>query len=463
MIIDMVDRLVKETMEGEEDMARKGRANQTHLIQSQLEVVEEEGLDLTKEEVAVGYEEMLEESGASEQVIDLNQIGVDEFNQEFKNIQSQKEIDEEDEKLKRKIRMQNMPTLSNKTNKQDNEFEFEKCYPVYRGGKIHKWMTTLTAEKINDLYKANTIYYDFEIQRGFRKNIKGEKKPLVTNRHIDDILKSMQSEKIAGGALTFCYFKEYDEELEYDEDSNTLIFRNKLAIVDGGHRVFSCIKMKRLYKKDATNPNPALFEYPVFFEFLSRQEAMALFSEYANAGKKIGKNKSEALNVFDSAHEMAKDIIKNSELHNKIETVNSSPKENNIMLFSALMAGIRMFKPLTQKDNAKIVEFLSEFWSDLIYLFRDQMGNMEYKQRQELRKQTFLLEPMFINGFFHIAKYLIDNPDNWNEKLKNLKEDPNFFSRDNRLWLSIMREGNKVIHTSKTQSFVVEQMINKVK
>ena len=463
MIIKMVDRLVKETMEGEEDMGRKSR---DRLTQTNTNQVKEEAINTmtqefnkTMSETSAGFESLDEiinedekwEEDRSDKIIEVDKID---------------KVVESDEELKQKMRernMENMPSLSNKVKMENDEIQFEKCYPVYRGGHIHKWMTTLTAEKINDLYKSSKIYYDFEIQRGFRKNIKGEKKPLLTNRHIDDILKSMQSEKIAGGALTLCYFKEYDEEIEYDDDENTIIFRNKLAIVDGSHRTFSCIKMAKLYKKDATNPNPALFEYPVFLEFLSRQEAMALFSEYANAGKKIGKNKTEALNVFDSAHEMAKAIIKNSELHNKIETVNSSPKENNIMLFSALMAGIRMFKPLTQKDNVKIVEFLSEFWSDLIYLFRDQMGNMEYKQRQELRKQTFILEPMFINGFFHVSKYLMDNPDNWNEKLRNLKEDPNFFSRENKLWLSIMREGNKVIHTSKTQSFVVEQMINKVK
>ena len=461
MIIDIVNKLVDENMKG--DLTDMGRKSRVTTQPSQLNIVKEENLDLAREEVAVGFEEMLQENGVSEQVIDLNQIGIDEFNQEFKDIQSQKEIDEEDEELKRKIRIQNMPTLSNKTNKQDNEIEFEKCYPVYRNGHIHKWMSTLTAEAINDLYKSNSIYYDFEIQRGFKKNIKGEKRPLITNRHVDDILKPMQSGKIAGGALTFCYFKEYDEELEYDEDTNTLIFRNKLAIVDGGHRVFSCIKMKRLHKKDKTNPNPALFEYPVFFEFLSRQEAMALFSEYANAGKKIGKNKAEALNVFDPTHEMAEEIIKKSELHNKIESVGSSPKENNIMLFSSLMAGIKIFKPLTQKDSIQIVDFLSKFWSELIYLFKDQMGNMEYKQRQEIRKQTFLLEPMFLNGMFHVAKYLMENnPDNWIEKLGTLKEDSTFFLRNNKLWLPILREGGKTIHTSVTQNYTTKTMLDQV-
>jgi|GEM_PF-2195054 len=348
--------------------------------------------------------------------------------------------------------------------KQDNkEWEFENVYPVYRNGKIHKWMTTLTSERINDLFKSGVIYYDYEIQRGYRKNIQGEKRPLITNRHVDDILKPMQSGKIAGGALTFCYFKEYEEELEYNEEENTLKVNNRLAVVDGGHRVFSCIKMVKLNKKDKSNPNPALFEYPVFLEFLSREEAMALFSEYANAGKKIGKNKAEALNVFDPSHDMAKEIIINSELHNKIETISSNPKENNIMLFSTLMNGIRIFKPQTQKDSDQIVEFLSKFWSELIYLFKDQMGNMEFKQRREIRKQTFLLEPMFLNGFFHVAKYLMDNPENWVEKLSKLKDDKIFFSRDNKLWLNILREGGKTIHTSLTQTFVIDEMVNKVK
>ena len=448
-------------MEGDTNMGKKNKGNSNPVID--INAIKDEIFNSNKvaqEETAVGFESTSAEDNWEEPQKADDQMSKEEFNSDYNELQKK---NEEEERLKQRLRMQNIPSLSNKTKKEENEFEFEKCYPINRFGKIHKWQTSMSADKISELYKSGQIYYDFDIQRGFKTNIKGEKKPLITSRHVDDILKPMQSNTIAGGALTFCYFKEYDEELEYDESINTLTFHNKLAIIDGGHRVFSCIKMKRLNKKDLSNPDPKLFEYPVFIEYMTKSQAMALFSEYANAGKKIGKVRVEALNVNDMSHDIAEEIIKTSELHNKVERVSSSPKDNNIMLFSTLMNGIRIFKPLTNRDSEEISNFLSEFWSEVIYLFKDQMGNMDYKSRKEIRKQTFLLEPMFLNGMFHVAKTLYENhPNDWLDKLKNLKEANDFFSRDNKQWLPIMREGGATINTSLTQRIVVDIMIDKV-
>jgi len=48
------------------------------------------------------------------------------------------------------------------------------------------------------------------------------------------------------------------------------------------------------------------------------------------------------------------------------------------------------------------------------------------------------------------------------DKLKNLKEANDFFSRDNKQWLPIMREGGiAVINTSATQKIVQDAMIDK--
>lgn len=360
--------------------------------------------------------------------------------------------------------MEDFSSLSNKSEElKDKELILKNCYPIYRNGIIHKWMTTLNSKQISNLYQTNQIFYDFDVQRGFRTTKKGELKPMIVTSHYNAILKKMMSSEIAGGALTLCYYKEYGDNLEYNETEHTIKIKHKLAIIDGAHRVFSCIKMVKLNKKDTTNPDPEKFEYPIFLEQLSKQQAMALFSEYANAGKKIGKVRTEALNVFDDAHNIAEEIIKSSELHNKVERVASSPKENNIMLFSTLMNGIRLFKIQTKRDSEQIIKFLSEFWSELIYLYKDKMGNMDYKTRKEIRKQTFLLEPMFLTGMFHVAKTLYEKyPNDWIDKLKKLKEDEEFFSRNNKIWLPIQRENGATINISATQKIVIDLMLKQV-
>lgn len=397
------------------------------------------------------------DKGSKHGVVENDQIPKSDFNDQRSELEKKKE--------ELTARMKDMPTLSNKVKKAEFEFEFDRCTPIHRFGKIHKWQTVMSAEMIANLYLNGTVYYDFNVQRGSKKTNQGTLKPLITPSEVNSILQKMLDNRIAGGALTFCYFKENEEELDFDEENNcTLKGSNKLAVIDGAHRVFSCIKMKKLNKKDpVNNPSPSLFEYPVFIEYLDIPSGMDLFREYANAGRKIGKVRVEALSVFDPFHHIAEEIIKTSELHNKVEKINSSPKDNNIILFSTLMNGIRIFKPQTQKDSIEVLKFLAEFWSELIYLFKDQMGNMEFKQRQEIRKQAFLLEPMFLNGMFHVAKYLMDYPNDWTNKLKKLKEDPNFFSRGNKIWRNIMREGGATIHTSATQKIVIDTMVNQVK
>ena len=515
-----------ENKKGDNDMVRKGKnvvaqVDNTVNKENSMNINDDKGdsdmdmiqqLELAEGEIAVGFESFVEEAvdGNSDGTVDENKIiggnsnmsngnvinfgGVinnkttDEEMQQYgseallkmgnldkikddedsgKDNDNQ-EANQEDKGVSNVVNMGMMPSLSNKTrmegekeNNMDKEvvLKIENCYPVYRFGKIHKWMTAMTAEQINNAYLQNQIYYDFEVQRGFKRSAKGELKPLVTSRHIDEILKKMLSNKIAGGALTLCYFKENEEELEYDETTNTIICRNSLAVVDGGHRLFSCMKMVNIHKKDQSKPNPAEFEY------LTKEEGMALFSEYANAGKKIGKNKSEALNVFDNSHKISEEIIKNSELNNKIEMIASSPKENNIMLFSTLMNGVRIFKSKTKKDELDTSNFLSNFWSELIYLFKDEMGNMDYKERKEIRKQTFLLEPMFLMGMFNVAKTLMDlnlSDEEWIAKLKKLKEDANFFLRENQIWDSIKRTDGATINTSKTQKTIIDEMVKKV-
>jgi len=489
MIINMVNKLVDEKMEENADMAKKNRF--PHVDTSMEIKSKEEILDMSNEtqsQVAVGFQEMTNNDDAdmiqqemelvkemeskSDKIWDMggkdgvigDSVGDDENE---KSVMS-------DEELKQKMRernmgnvlnMSDMPTLSNKIKKAEFEWEFDKCTPIHRFGKIHKWQTVMSAEMIADLYLNGTVYYDFNVQRGSKKTNQGTLKPLITPSEVNSILQKMLDNRIAGGALTFCYFKENEEELDFDEENNCILKgKNKLAVIDGAHRVFSCIKMKKLNKKDpVNNPSPSLFEYPVFIEYLDIPSGMDLFREYANAGRKIGKVRVEALSVFDPFHHIAEEIIKTSELHNKVEKINSSPKDNNIILFSTLMNGIRIFKPQTQKDSIEVLKFLAEFWSELIYLFKDQMGNMEFKQRQEIRKQTFLLEPMFLNGMFHVAKYLMDYPNDWVNKLKKLKEDPNFFSRGNKIWRNIMREGGATIHTSATQKIVIDAMVNQVR
>ncbi|HBY21250.1 MAG TPA: hypothetical protein DEG71_09655 [Clostridiales bacterium] len=140
---------------------------------------------------------------------------------------------------------------------------------------------------------------------------------------------------------------------------------------------------------------------------------------------------------------------------------NSLKKTSNcVMTFNTLSKGCSMMSPETPSQVEEAGNFLCSYWNEIVELFPKIFGNVTPEIRQEERTKIFIGEVMFINSLFSLAKE-IQGMDDWKERLKRLAQD-NFLNRDNPIWRFCLREGSKLINSSKVQKDITNLIIDKV-
>ena len=155
--------------------------------------------------------------------------------------------------------------------------------------------------------------------------------------------------------------------------------------------------------------------------------------------------------------------MNNSFLRGRIELVSNSLKKtsNCVMTFNTLSKGCSMMSLETPSQVEEAGNFLCSYWDEIVELFPKIYGNVTPEVRYEERtKTTFVGEVMFINSLFSLAKE-IQGMDDWKDRLKRLKQD-NFLGRDNTIWRFCLREGSKLINSSKVQKDITNLIIDKV-
>lgn len=395
-------------------------------------------------------------NGDSSEIDD--QMTCEEFNAEYQEKQKKKEL----RKLKKELKLIDSKIKGN------NEFlfKFRNCYPVYRNDSIYKWVTILNAYELAEMYSSDTpsIIYDHTIQRGMRTTSKGEEKPLIYTSNVKIILSKMLDGSMDAGNILLNYAKEYSEPLTFNQEDNSLSGKYPLAICDAAHRLES---MKIWVKKFKKSPNsikdPRDFYIPTVIFNLSHSEAENLFVEANSKGKAISRTRLAFHDVFNSNRKIINIIEKQSLLKGRIEEISGTIKKssNKIITYKTLLDSISIFKPATPKEAEEIGLYLSEFWDELITeLFPKSMGNVDAEVRIEQNKQNFVLQNMFISGYFAIAKEIM-GLDDWKDRLKKLARN-DFLSRSNPIWSFCLREGNKIVNSSKVSKQIGEIMVKHV-
>jgi len=479
-------------MEGDIEMARKNKTRVEHYNQDEEvnRVIQEvkEGLELSKIETAVGFQEVLEDEIGIKDEEDMVQremkndeiwdrgsrngvvgdsVGDDEND---KSVMS-------DEELKQKMRernmgnvlnMNDMPTLSNKTKLDGNkgkEWEFSGVNVTMRDKKPFSFQLSLSVDQIAQLYESDkTMVYDPTLQRGCTYDKKDNMKPLITPKHVKKILSSMVDRTmIHGGEILLNYAKEYPTPISYCSETRTLTGNGALSICDGGHRVESCRIWNYKYRRNPqTTKLPQDFSYNITIFNLDHDQAEQLFVEANSYSKPISKTRIAFHDVFNHNRKLCDILESQSLLKGKIESVSNTIKKNSdkIITFKTLLDNVAVMKASTPREVEEIGLFLVEFWDELINLFPKSMGNVDSEVRAEQRKQYFVLDNMFMAKYFMIAKEIRDI-ENWKDKLKNLTED-NFMNRTNPIWRDILTTQGKVINTSSTNKIVLEKLLKQI-
>jgi len=451
-----------ENMEGDTNMGKKNKGNSNPVID--INAIKDEIFN-GMSEAGAGFENSNAKDNWEEPQKTNDQMSKEEFNSDYNELQKK---NEDDERLKQRLRMQNVPSLSNKTRIEEekgNLWSISNCQPIFRNGFIYKWITTLNCYQLNEMYSGKTpsIIYESSIQRGVRTTAKGEEKPLIYTSNVKTILSKMLDGSMDAGQVLLNYAKEYPEPLNFNEDNNTLSGQGALAICDAAHRLEAMKIWCKRFKKDPLSiKDPRQFYIPVVIFNLNHEEAENLFVEANSKGKAVSKTRLAFHDVFNENRKIVDIIESKSLLKGKIELVSGtiSKSSNKIITYKTLLDNVAQFKASTPKEAEEIGLYLVKFWDTLINLFPKSMGNVDPEIKTEQNKQNFVLQNMFISGYFAVANELRE-VNNWENKLKKLAEN-DFLSRSNPIWSFCLREGDKIVNSSKVQKQIAEKMCDYV-
>ena len=438
-------------------------------------------LELAKNETAVGFEsaDVLKDNWEEPQKAD-DQMSKEEFNSDYNELQKKNE--EDDERLKQRLRMQNVPSLSNKTRIEEEkelpEWELENCSPVTINKRVGKYSTQMSCGLLATMANEGIIYYNENSQRSRKKKKNGETTPYLMASKVKKIYNELISGELNGMLITLNARILKDEygnilnHLDFDEDNKILNGSGFLDAIDGWHRISASILWLRKWnikKNQKTMPSPWDYEFIVAIENKEEVGGGLIFKEYGSTQLKIQPSKVKFLDVYDYTNMIVRKLM-NSSLRDKVEIDKTRTKgTKNIVTFGTLSDSIKKnFKINTEEDVKLISNHLNVYFNKLINLFPDYFGNMPKEERDSMRqKDTLHLELLMFHGYIAVSSRLYGKED-WKSKLLKLKEkikinnwEGTILQSDCPLWTKIFRgEGKdkKIVSGSSSVSFVSKTM-----
>jgi len=410
---------------------------------------------------------MKDEGEGNENETDKEQIPKEEFNEEYSDAQRKKDelkIKREQNKLKKEFK-EREKQLNLKKESNDKSWSFDNISVIMRDGIPYKFNLSLSALQLAEMYSVtNQIYYEESTQRGEKTTKSKGNVPLVNIGHSKRFLKAvLEDSKVDGGTIYLNYAKENPTPLHYDQISNTLSGQFPLYVNDGAHRLESCVMWLKLFKRDMLEvKNPDEYYFSVTILNATIEESENVFVALNSLGLPVSKTRIAFHDTYNLNNAIAKKVMNNSFLRGRIELVSNSLKKtsNCVMTFNTLSKGCSMMSPETPSQVEEAGNFLCSYWNEIVELFPKIFGNVTPEIRQEERTKIFIGEVMFINSLFSLAKE-IQGMDDWKERLKRLAQD-NFLNRDNPIWRFCLREGSKLINSSKVQKDITNLIIDKV-
>ena len=349
------------------------------------------------------------------------------------------------------------------------DWEIHSVLPIYRNNEIFSYNFSLPISEICKLMDMETLQYMPEIQRGKKTSTSGIDSPLINTTKIREIVEHIKKNEFFGGTLNWVIIDKYLEKenakFEFDNDSNTILANLPIFLTDGMHRTAAAKIINELWNKIKRNKegmiDPEKYEFPISLIICSMDDSKRMFAE-STKNAKISKVRSEFLDIGSWKNYITTELIKKSELKNKVETYLSSIKStNNIVSFSILSTQIdNQFKPKTKIESQEIASYLIEFMDNLVYIFSYSMGDMDISERKIMRERDYSLELLFWHGYISVAKALYKD-ENWKEKLRKLKQPikigeftGKLLDKNNPLWNYVKNGAGRLVNGSPQQSFV---------
>jgi len=484
MIIDMVNRLVDETLKEDLDMTKKNKDKFSQMDIGVVNAVKEEMMGMVNE-TAAGFESLDEiiededmvqremkndeiwDKGSKHGEVESDQIPKSDFNDQRSELEKKKE--------ELAARMMNMPTLSNKVKKENEmpEWELEDASPVIIKKKVGKYSVNISAGMLATMANDGVIFYNENTQRSRKKKKNGETTPFLMASKVKKIYEQLISGELNGMLITLNARIIKDEEgnilnpLNFDEDSKTLTGSGVLDAVDGWHRISASrlwLKKWNVKKNQKTMDSPWDYEFITAIEHKEELGGGLIFKEYGFHQLKIQASKVKFLDVYDYANMIVRRLM-TSVLRDKIETDNTRTKgTNKIVTFGTLSDAIKKnYKLITENDVELVGDYLTKFFSKLISIFPEYFGNVSKEDRDLMRiRDDLTLELLMFHGYVAISSRLYGKED-WETKLSKLRSIIQIgqwrgyiLQSDCPIWDRIFKGGDekRIVNGSSSVSFV---------
>lgn len=292
--------------------------------------------------------------------------------------------------------------------KYENGFiEISDVVAVEQFGEVQYYTTQISIEELSEI--RNRITYDGEAQRG---EIDG--KPLIDQRHVNQIYESFMSGDSIRGHLTWNLRKENGgDSFIHQGDSNKLSIQPEqlITIPDSAHR-HEALKLIADTVDDESILN-SKFSLDIYA--ISKTEEKELF--YTINGKVKAPNKNRTLYLSNDIEcRLLRDVIAQSNLDGRIECVrNNAYKEGKLTKFSTLYeslfgssTGVFDKKDISENTYDEYLKYLVEFYNELLET-RDDF-KLITKEEKDLSKQSSMaLEEITWWGYSLLAKVLKDD------------------------------------------------------
>lgn len=275
------------------------------------------------------------------------------------------------------------------------------------------YITTLTAQRIKELYDSFVITYNKETQRNtITRKIKNSVIELINInwRSVQDIQEQILKGLFITNAITFNILKNGEEEFEYDENNRTLtVYKGQIDILDGFHRSLGMINAVIINPEVQyiTAVNITNFDVDKARRFIVQEDKK----------NKIARKHIEAFKETLENFVVRKiNESPNCDLKGKIATNARLIYYNQaIVEFEVLAKAIKhYFDMKTHREANQVAEYLIEGFNEIVGLYADEFLNnyAQAKQRTVVNHNY-----TFIGYVALLAK--IKDKSNWKEILYN--------------------------------------------
>ena len=300
----------------------------------------------------------------------------------------------------------------------------------------NEYIVVLSAYELGEAFENEDVVYLSTTQRG-TKIIRGQEKPISSEKNIKEMIELMQQDALA---ISFITLGIPENKLEYFNGS--LNIKSQQFIIDGYHRVSSCYKLFQYYnitQDDDLFMTLCSTKFTILIGEYSEEKAKNIFSQYSKS-LKLSKSRVESFNSRESSNRIVSKLNKSSFIKNKINettnTINKTDKQH-IWCFNSMNEAIKMAFGIisSEEEEKEIYTFLSVFFKELLNIYPELLS---WENREISKQYSFICRNIFIYPLMSLAAdlYLRRHTD-WKEQMQKLKKIN--FDLESDIWSPIIR------------------------